>query len=62
MVGRINSEGRLSGRIKYDLSDWFGLRWQSQFSKDPDITQQIVDLDLTVSNVKTRISLILFVI
>eukprot|EP00210_Caulerpa_lentillifera_P004537 g4329.t1 len=47
MVGRINSDGRMNGRIKYDPTNWFGLRWQSQFSRDPEMTQQIFDIDFT---------------
>lgn len=34
---------------RYDFNDAVGLKWQGQFSKDPDIAHQMLDLDLTVN-------------
>lgn len=33
---------------RYDINDLIGLKWQAQFSKDPEIAHQVLDVELTV--------------
>ncbi|GMH34710.1 hypothetical protein BSKO_02571 [Bryopsis sp. KO-2023] len=46
MVGRMTSEGRMSGRIKFDVNDWMSLKWQAQLVNEPDVSQQMCDIDI----------------
>lgn len=46
MLGRIATDGRLSGRIKYDLNDKIGLKVHSQLSNEPGQSQLMMDTDL----------------
>ena len=43
LVGRILTDGRVSGRVKYDLSDWLSLKLQS--TKEPGFSQVMFDAD-----------------
>ncbi|KXZ56173.1 hypothetical protein GPECTOR_1g149 [Gonium pectorale] len=46
MLGRIATDGRLSGRIKYDPTNWLGLKAHLQLAKDPNQCQTMVDTDI----------------
>lgn len=50
LVGRMTSEGRMSGRLKYDLSDWLSVKWQGQLVNEPDVSQQMWDVDVKGSD------------
>lgn len=43
LVGRVLTDGRMSGRLKYDLSDALSAKLQT--SKEPGFSQVMVDLD-----------------
>lgn len=46
MLGRITTDGRLSGRVKYDLAQWLSLKLHMQLANDPGQSQAMVDTDL----------------
>lgn len=46
MLGRVTTEGRLSGRLKYDLASWLALKLHMQLANDPGQSQGMVDADL----------------
>lgn len=46
MMGRIGTDGRLSGRVKYDITNWLGLKLHCQLSNNPNQSQVMVDTDL----------------
>mmetsp|Transcript_37384 Transcript_37384/g.83196 ORF Transcript_37384/g.83196 Transcript_37384/m.83196 type:complete len:326 (+) Transcript_37384:46-1023(+) len=46
MLGRVATDGRLSGRVKYDIRDWLGLKLHMQLSNDPGQSQVMVDTDV----------------
>lgn len=46
LIGRMTSEGRMNGRIKYDINDWLTFKWQAQLVNEPDVSQQMCDLDV----------------
>jgi hypothetical protein len=48
MLGRITTEGRLSGRVKYDLADWVALKLHMQLSNEPGQSQGMLDTDVKV--------------
>ena len=39
MLGRIATDGRLSGRLKYDVLDWLGVKLHMQLSNEPGQSQ-----------------------
>lgn len=45
-LGRITSDGRLTGRVKYDLSDRASLKTQFQIASERGMSQGMFDLDL----------------
>uniref|UniRef100_A0A7S0V429 Mitochondrial import receptor subunit TOM40 n=1 Tax=Polytomella parva TaxID=51329 RepID=A0A7S0V429_9CHLO len=45
-LGRVGTDGRVSGRIKYDLNDNLSLKLQTQLSQQPDQSQVMVDADV----------------
>jgi len=45
LVGRILTDGRMSGRIKYDLNDMFSAKLQT--TKEQGFSQVMVDVDVT---------------
>lgn len=96
MVGRMTSEGRMSGRLKwvsnfnhlhnqelymglfrvrcwmtptltgdyfcfcrYDLNDWLSFKWQGQLVNEPDVSQQMCDLDIKVISLACKLSFVL---
>jgi mitochondrial import receptor subunit TOM40 len=50
MLGRITSDGRLTGRVKYDLADWASLTSQFQMASERGMSQGMFDLDLKGSD------------
>jgi len=46
MLGRITTDGRLSGRVKYDLTNWLSAKVQMQLANEPGQSQGMMDLDL----------------
>ena len=46
MLGRITTDGRLTGRVKYDLADWASLKSQFQLASERGMSQGMFDLDL----------------
>jgi mitochondrial import receptor subunit TOM40 len=46
MLGRITSDGRLSGRIKYDIFDWLGVKTHMQLSNEAGQSQVMGDVDV----------------
>ena len=49
MIGRILNDGRLTGRIKYDINDMASVKLQTQLTQEKGYSQMMVDLDLKVS-------------
>lgn len=45
-LGRITSDGRLSARLKTDLTDWASLKVHMQLSNDPGQSQVMADTDI----------------
>lgn len=39
MLGRIATDGRLSGRLKYDIAEWLGCKLHMQLSNEPGQSQ-----------------------
>jgi mitochondrial import receptor subunit TOM40 len=50
MLGRITTDGRLTGRVKYDLSDQASLKSQFQLASERGMSQGMFDLDLKGSD------------
>mmetsp|Transcript_28694 Transcript_28694/g.80781 ORF Transcript_28694/g.80781 Transcript_28694/m.80781 type:complete len:331 (-) Transcript_28694:170-1162(-) len=50
MIGRILNDGRLTGRIKYDINDNASLKLQTQLTQEKGYSQMMVDLDLKGSD------------
>lgn len=46
MLGRIATDGRLSGRVKYDIRDWISAKMHCQLSNEPGQSQLMVDADV----------------
>ncbi|MEW5303334.1 MAG: hypothetical protein WDW38_001658 [Sanguina aurantia] len=46
MLGRIATDGRLSGRVKYDIRDWISAKLHCQLSQEPGQSQVMVDTDV----------------
>lgn len=48
LIGRITADGRLSGRVKYDVMDWLSVKGQVQMSGEPGPAgaQYMVDADI----------------
>lgn len=46
MLGRITSDGRLTGRVKYDVGDGAALKSQFQLAGEKGMSQAMFDLDL----------------
>ncbi|GIL67854.1 hypothetical protein Vafri_21138 [Volvox africanus] len=46
MLGRIGTDGRLSGRVKYDITNWLGLKVHCQIANAANQSQVMVDTDL----------------
>ena len=49
-LGRITNDGRLTGRIKYDLSEMASLKTQFQMASEEGLSQGMFDLDLKGSD------------
>jgi mitochondrial import receptor subunit TOM40 len=45
MIGKIFTDGRLSGRVKYDVSDALSLKLQTQITKEKGYSQVMLDVD-----------------
>ena len=45
-LGRGTSDGRLTGRVKYDLADWAAVKSQFQLASEQGMSQGMFDLDL----------------
>jgi mitochondrial import receptor subunit TOM40 len=45
MVGRILTDGRMTGRIKYDVSPWLGAKLQLQMAPEKGMSQSMLDLE-----------------
>ena len=50
MLGRITTDGRLTGRVKYDITDMAALKTQFQMANDEGMSQGMFDLDLKGSD------------
>jgi DsbC/DsbD-like thiol-disulfide interchange protein len=48
MIGRILNDGRLTGRIKYDVNESASLKLQTQLTQEKGYSQMMVDLDVKV--------------
>lgn len=48
MIGRILNDGRLTGRIKYDINDAMSLKLQTQLTQEKGYSQMMADLDVKV--------------
>lgn len=46
MLGRVTSDGRLTGRVKYDLAEWLSLKTQFQLASEKGMSQAMFDADL----------------
>jgi mitochondrial import receptor subunit TOM40 len=46
MLGRVMTDGRLSGRLKYDLAPWLSSKLHLQLGNEPGSSQAMVDLDV----------------
>lgn len=46
MLGRITTDGRLSGRVKYDIANWLSAKLHLQLSNDPGQSQAMMDADM----------------
>lgn len=46
LLGRITSDGRLTGRIKYDLAEWASLKTQFQVASERGMSQGMFDIDM----------------
>lgn len=46
MLGRITSDGRLTGRVKYDVADFAALKSQFQVASEKGMSQAMFDVDL----------------
>ena len=55
LVGRVLTDGRMSGRIKYDVSDALSAKLQT--SKEPGFSQVMFDLDFRGSDTQAQIKL-----
>jgi mitochondrial import receptor subunit TOM40 len=44
-VGRVLTDGRMTGRVKVDVSDSVSLKLQTQMSPEPGMSQGMVDVD-----------------
>lgn len=49
-LGRITSDGRLTGRVKYDLTDFASLKTQFQIANERGMSQGMFDLDIKGSD------------
>ena len=45
MIGKVFTDGRLTGRIKYDVSDALSLKLQTQLTKEKGYSQVMLDID-----------------
>jgi len=45
-LGRVTTDGRLSGRLKYDLTDYLSTRANMQLSNEPGQSQFMLDVDV----------------
>lgn len=45
MLGRITSDGRLTGRVKYDPADFVSLKTQFQLASEKGMSQAMFDMD-----------------
>jgi hypothetical protein len=50
MLGRITTDGRLSGRLRAELTDWAAARLQMQLSGDREQSNVAADLDVRGSD------------
>ena len=46
MLGRIATDGRLSGRLKADILDWLAVKLHMQLSNEPGQSQVMADTDI----------------
>jgi len=46
LIGRLNPDGRLMARIKYDLNDMYSLKMQTQVASEKSFSQMMVDVDV----------------
>uniref|UniRef100_A0A061SMQ7 Mitochondrial import receptor subunit TOM40 n=1 Tax=Tetraselmis sp. GSL018 TaxID=582737 RepID=A0A061SMQ7_9CHLO len=46
MIGRILNDGRLTGRIKYDINDNIAVKLQTQLTQEKGYSQMMLDFDL----------------
>lgn len=46
LLGRIATDGRLSGRVKYDVRDWLGLKVHCQLANEAGASQMMADADV----------------
>merc|ERR1712130_940879 len=46
MIGRIMTDGRMSGRVKYEVLSWLGLKLQMQLAEETGMSQVMMDAEL----------------
>ncbi len=46
MLGRVTTDGRLSGRMKYDVTNWLSAKLHMQLANEPGQSQGMFDADL----------------
>ncbi len=45
MIGKVFTDGRLTGRVKYDVSEALSLKLQTQLTKEKGYSQVMLDID-----------------
>lgn len=50
MIGRIQTDGRMTGRIKYDVNDWLSTKLQLQMASEAGMSQSMLDLEFKGSD------------
>lgn len=56
-LGRITTDGRLTGRVKVDLAEWASLKSQFQLASERGMSQGMFDLDLKGSDWNGQVKL-----
>lgn len=57
MIGRVLTDGRMTGRIKYDFTNWFSSKVQLQLAQETGMSQAMVDLEFKGSDWNGQIKL-----
>ncbi|CAL8466952.1 g6488 [Coccomyxa elongata] len=57
MIGRVMTDGRMSGRVKYDLNDWLGFKLQMNLAPEAGVSQGMLDVDVKGSDWNGQVKL-----